>query len=192
LRAGLTLRNYGCFLDLSHQYLFRLPAGPAKNLCPVAYATKAALIANIDRYFRGYDNAFPDYYRECEWEREFAKFSKNGDLPSLELVRLMHDHMGDFDKAIDRVNTPELEQADNDSAYWAKKTATFDFTKEDNLGDPERFNRIIWEGLKGNLPYPSETTGTDLRKPRRQIPKRTGAALEDSKIEDNEKITSRR
>jgi len=50
------------------------------------------------------------------------------------------------------------------SAYWAKKTAAFDFTKEDNLGDPERFNRIIWEGLKENLPYPSKTTGTDLRK----------------------------
>src|SRR5262249_51101813 len=77
---------------------------------------KAALIPNTDAYYCGFDTAFPDYYRECEWEREFAKFSKDGDLPSLELVRLMHDHMGDFDKAIDGVNTPELQQADNDYA----------------------------------------------------------------------------
>jgi hypothetical protein len=54
----------------------------------------------------------------------------------------------------------------HDWAYWAAKTAGFDFSKEDNLGDPERFNRIIWEGLKGNAPYPSETTGASLRKQR--------------------------
>src|SRR5258707_2470239 len=116
LRAGLTLRNYGCFVDLPRQFSFPLPEGTAKNRYPVSCATKAALIPNTDPYFRGFDNRFPDYYRECEWECEFAKFSKNGDMPSLELVRLMHDHMGDFDKAIDGVNTPELQQADNDYA----------------------------------------------------------------------------
>ena len=54
----------------------------------------------------------------------------------------------------------------HEAAYWAAKTADFNFTKEDDLGDPERFNRIIWESLKGNLPYPSESNGTDLRKNR--------------------------
>jgi hypothetical protein len=52
-------------------------------------------------FFRGWDNAFPDYYREREWEREFDRFSNNGKLPALEFVRLMHDHMGNMDVAID-------------------------------------------------------------------------------------------
>jgi len=79
-------------------------------------------------------------------------------------------------------------------AYWAKKTAAFHFTKEDNLRDPETFNRISWEGLKGNLSYPSETGGTDLRKPRRQIVKkaRLERLSEDSKIEDKNEVTRRR
>jgi len=34
----------------------------------------------------------------------------------LSLVRFMHDHTGNFDTAIDGVNTPELQQADNDYA----------------------------------------------------------------------------
>ena len=37
-------------------------------------------------------------------------------LPSLTLVRFMHDHTGNFDVAIDGVNTPELMVADNDYA----------------------------------------------------------------------------
>ena len=281
---------------------------PAKENCFVSFPAKEALINNTDPFFRGWDNAFPDYYREWEWEREFDRFSNNGKLPALEFVRLMHDHMGNMDVAIDGVKTPELQQADNDyavgrlvdrvahspyksntlifvveddaqdgadhvdahrsttyvvepyirhkalvsqfyttvnllrtiedilglehlsiytatqnpmtevfdldqrewsfdaipspflyntqlplpdcaipraeipkpthdSAYWAEKTAEFDFTKEDNLGNPEKFNRIIWEGLKGNVPYPSERTGADLRVHRRQILQKAGAAV---------------
>ena len=38
-------------------------------------------------------------------------------MPALTLLRLSHDHFGDFDKdAIDRVNTVETEMADNDYA----------------------------------------------------------------------------
>ena len=37
-------------------------------------------------------------------------------LPSLELVRLPHDHLGLFDEAVDGVNTVETEIADNDYA----------------------------------------------------------------------------
>ncbi len=36
--------------------------------------------------------------------------------PNLSLVRLMHDHTGNFGTAIDLVNTPETQQADNDYA----------------------------------------------------------------------------
>ena len=69
-----------------------------------------------DPYFRGFDNNFPDYYRYTEWEREFdANYAKGG-LPSLSLVRFMHDHTGNFGTAIDLVNTPETQEADNDYA----------------------------------------------------------------------------
>jgi hypothetical protein len=69
----------------------------------------------------------------------------------------------------DRITQTELPTPRRNAAYWAQKTAEFDFTKEDKLGNPERFNRIIWEGLKGNMPYPSERNGADLRKDRRRI-----------------------
>ena len=51
-----------------------------------------------------------------EWEREFKQFEQSGDLPNLEFVRVMHDHTGDFATAIDGVNTPEIQTADNDYA----------------------------------------------------------------------------
>ena len=41
----------------------------------------------------------------------------------------------------------------HDAAYWAEKTQDQDFKKVDNL-NVEKFNRVLWEGLKGNIPYP--------------------------------------
>ena len=37
-------------------------------------------------------------------------------MPNLTLVRFMHDHTGNFGTAIDRVNTPDRDVADNDYA----------------------------------------------------------------------------
>ena len=31
-----------------------------------------------DHYYRGFDPGYPDFYREAEWEREFAEFEANG------------------------------------------------------------------------------------------------------------------
>jgi DNA-binding beta-propeller fold protein YncE len=305
-RAGLTLREYGFFCDLT-----RYSAPPPNNIpldrhpeqtgTQVSYPTKPVLIANNDIYFRGYDNAFPDYWRENEWAREFDNYVANGNLPQVEFVRFMHDHTGSFTNSIDGVNTAELDHADNDyavgllvdkvahspykydtlifvleddaqagadhidshrstayvvgpyvkqgqvvsqryttvnmlrtiedilgldhlnintatqrpmtevfdlsqrewtytatasdflkptqlpippsafasadrvlkplhdSVYWAGKTAEFDFSVEDNLKDPDKFNRITWEGVMGDLPYPSERNGADLRKNRAEL-----------------------
>jgi hypothetical protein len=69
-----------------------------------------------DPYFYSYDNMFPDFYRFKEWEREFDGFVQNGNMPDLEMVRLHHDHMGHFGSVLLGVNTPELQQADNDYA----------------------------------------------------------------------------
>ena len=288
LRAGKSVRNYGFLCDLSRYEepppdQIPLERHPFDKKLQVAYPTKAGLMERTDLYFRGFDTAFPDYWREMEWEREFDRFVRDGQMPDLCLVRFMEDHMGSFKKAIDGINTPERQQADNDyavgrlvervaaspfkdntiiivveddaqngadhvdahrstayvvgplvkqgqvvsqfyttvnvlrtiedllgtehlnihtatarpmaevfdlkqetwkfkaqpsdylketelplanktgamhpthdAAYWAAATAQFDFSKEDNLGDPDAFNRIIWKGLKGDVPYPGQ------------------------------------
>ena len=70
-----------------------------------------------DPYFRAYDQAYPDVWRFNEWNREFQQFVANGNLPALEMIRgLSHDHTGSFTSALAGVNTPELQQADNDYA----------------------------------------------------------------------------
>jgi hypothetical protein len=73
-------------------------------------------------------------------------------------------------------------QSTRDAAYWAEKTAEFDFSKEDNLKDPEKFNRIIWEGLKGDVPYPSMHSGTDLRKNKEHLLPDPSLALKDNSV----------
>jgi hypothetical protein len=122
LRAGLKVRNYGFFIDLG-PYSVPLEIGgiplvrhPADSNTTVSFATKVALHPITDQFFRGYDNKFPDFYRVDEWEREFNQFEKSGDLPNLSFVRVMHDHTGAFGSAIDGVNTPEIQTADNDYA----------------------------------------------------------------------------
>jgi len=124
LRAGLSVRNYGFFIDLSR---YNLPApytqasippltNPFASKTVVAYSTNAALQPYTDPYFRGFDNVLPDYYRFTEWQREFDTNYANGGLPQLSLVRFMHDHTGNFSTALAGINTPELQQADNDYA----------------------------------------------------------------------------
>jgi len=51
----------------------------------------------------------------------------------------------------------------HDAAYWAAKTQVFDFKHSDHL-DTARFNRVLWEGMKGEtVPYPAKRSGADLR-----------------------------
>ncbi len=121
LRKGLSVRNYGFFVDCTlyaqgNTNSIPLDRDPFATGRTVAFATNVALAANTDKYFRGFDNSFPDYYRFKEWEREFDAYETNGNLPTLNLVRFMHDHTGNFATAIDGVNTPEIQQADNDYA----------------------------------------------------------------------------
>jgi DNA-binding beta-propeller fold protein YncE len=308
LRANLTVRDYGAFMDLTR---YSAPQGIPGISVPedinafqdgvqVAWSTEPELQNLYDKYFRGFDNVFPDYYREVEWEREFDQYDQNGQLPSFELVRFMHDHTGNFSTALDGVNTVELQQADNDYAvgllvqrvansrykddtlifvleddaqdgadhvdshrsiffvagpyvkhgaivsqryttvnllrtiedifgtehlnihtatqppmaelfdlarknwtfkavasgylmntqlpipasayganklrrpthdasYWADKTKEFDFSVEDHIGNVDKFNRIVWQGLKGSLPYPERRDGADLRRNRKPL-----------------------
>jgi YVTN family beta-propeller protein len=312
LRAGLTVRNYGFFIDEARYNLtvapeYNIPEDPtpfADNLV-VAYSTSPVLRPYTDPYFRGFDMTFPDYYRFNEWLRDF---NANG-LQNLTLLRLPHDHTGNYTIAIAGVNTPELDEADNDYAvglvvqtianspykydtlifsieddaqdggdhvdahrsiafivgpyvkqgavvstpyttlsmfrtiedilgirhqnlndalampmtdvfdkqqatwtfnatpsgflcadtlldippaacsgvaalypthtadYWAQVTKGMDFSREDRV-DGQEFNRILWQGLKGSQPYPSTSSGLDLRANRKELLERYRSTLQ--------------
>ena len=123
LRAGKTVRNYGFYGDLSRYYvpattgaLIPLERDPFRARLQVFYASKAALRPFTDPYFRGFDQSFPDFYRVKEWEREFDAAAAADTLPQLTLLRLAHDHFGNFKTAIDGVDTIETMMADNDYA----------------------------------------------------------------------------
>ncbi len=124
LRANLTIRNYGFFLDLVRyhppavvaQYAIPEEINPYSKNLQVAYSTSPALRPYTDPYFRGFDQSFPDYFLYKEWAREFDTKYASGGLPQLNLVRLAHDHTGNYSSAILGVNTPELQVADNDYA----------------------------------------------------------------------------
>jgi YVTN family beta-propeller protein len=123
LRAHEEIRNYGFFVDIV-RYDEHVPAAariaverdPFGTHLIVSIPTNRNLVNLTDPYFRGFDNKFPDYWRYREWNREFTAYEKRGKLPRLEMVRFMHDHTGDFATAIDGVNTPDVQIADNDYA----------------------------------------------------------------------------
>ncbi len=122
LKAGLSVRNWGFFGDLAlydeRMGHLRTPPirDPFKEGVKVFTPAKASLMAITDPYFRGFDQSFPDFWRFQEWKREFDGFVAEGRAPGLMMVRLPHDHTGDFGQGLDGVDTVETEIADNDYA----------------------------------------------------------------------------
>jgi DNA-binding beta-propeller fold protein YncE len=116
LAAGGSVRNYGFLVN----NIGSIGTKSAPVVSP--YAAGLVQVAPLDPklapvtdvYFRGFDQNYPDLWRYQEWKREFDQYVANGDLPSLSLVRLSHDHMGSFGTALAGVNTPETQQADDD------------------------------------------------------------------------------
>lgn len=113
LRAKLTVRNYG-FFAARVETEGQLERDPAAKKITVAVATNERLHGVTDPYFHAFDQRMPDYWRFKEWEREFDGFVKDNNMPNLQLVRLAHDHFGDFAASLDGVNTVETQMADND------------------------------------------------------------------------------
>ena len=117
LQAGGTVRNYGfltnnigAIKDSAGNAIVDPYTAGVVQVAPL----NPALLDKTDVYFRGYDQAYPDLWRFNEWNREFKQYVTNGQLPSLSLVRLAHDHTGSYAAALGGVNTPETQQADND------------------------------------------------------------------------------
>jgi hypothetical protein len=118
LEAGGTVRNYGFLVNnIGSIGTIAAPVSDphAAGIIQVA-PLDPTLAPFTDVYFRGYDQRYPDLWRYNEWKREFDLFVANGNLPSLSLVRISHDHMGSFSSALGGVNTPETQQADCDLA----------------------------------------------------------------------------
>ena len=302
LRAGLTVRNYGFFVD----NIGSAVAYPANTQTVQVHPANFELAAGrTDVNFRGFDQNNADLYLFKEWEREFDTKYAAGGFPALNLLRLPHDHTGNFTSALSGLSSPELQVADNDYAvglvvdkiahsayanntlifvieddaqnggdhvdahrsiafiagpyvkqsavvstqyntinflrtmerilglppahltdavaqpmadvfdttqaswtyraapsamlynttlplpvkpvamripkpahdakYWARATRGFDFSKEDRL-DPEAFNRILWQGLKGDIVYPGDADLSETRKRYKQaLHKRNGS-----------------
>ncbi|MGB6874424.1 MAG: bifunctional YncE family protein/alkaline phosphatase family protein [Candidatus Acidiferrales bacterium] len=123
MRAKLSLRNYGFFLEGDRYFgkpgtpgLIPVIREPYKTKTRVAFPDKAALMKVTDPYFRGFDLKLPDYWRYMEWKREFQGYVASGKMPNLEFMRLMRDHFGDFADAIDGTGTVEAEMGDDDYA----------------------------------------------------------------------------
>src|SRR5262249_25609017 len=74
-----------------------------------------------------------------------------------------------------KLRTANIPKPTHDAAWWEARTKDFDFSQEDRV-DPEKFNRVIWQGLMGDRPYPTERSGADLRQNREQLLKNFGAA----------------
>ena len=119
LRSGLTIRNYGFFGDLTRyeaitgRYQIPLEHEPFKSGRQVLYVDKPALMPVTDPYYYGFNQAFPDYWRFKEWEREFDVFVAKGQAPSLMMVRLAHDHTGSFKEGLDGINSVETPPPEN-------------------------------------------------------------------------------
>jgi DNA-binding beta-propeller fold protein YncE len=116
-----SVRNYGWQIDLN-PYSYPAPLNPPLIRNPYATRTLEAqpstpsIQAVTDRYYRAFDQNYPDIFRVEEWTREFNDYVANGNLPALEVMTIPHDHTGSLGTAIEGLRTPQLELADHDYA----------------------------------------------------------------------------
>jgi YVTN family beta-propeller protein len=153
LRAGLTHRHYGLYVDQTYYSgvtnPFNVPIDRYAFQHHVVQAApvRSALVGRTDPYYRGWDLNVPDEYRYEEWKREFDGYVNNGDLPSLEVLTVMNDHFGNNETNVGGLKTPTLQMASNDhsvglivdavshSKYW-KDTAIF-IAEDDSQDGPD-------------------------------------------------------
>jgi DNA-binding beta-propeller fold protein YncE len=118
LQAGGTVRNYGGMVNNAGS--IGTIASPLLNPSAAnnvqAHPVKPTLVNLTDPYYRGFDQSYPDTFRELEWNREFQRYVANGNLPSFELVRMGSDHTGNYAQNVGQMGSAEQEEADNDFA----------------------------------------------------------------------------
>ncbi|HEY0779808.1 MAG TPA: bifunctional YncE family protein/alkaline phosphatase family protein [Gemmatirosa sp.] len=113
--AGASFRNYGEFVvpdgPVSDEGT-ALPAGPGGRATHYR-GTKAFLLTHTDTLSPGFDLDIPDQFRADRWITELREFSRTGQMPALELVRLSNDHTAGARRGS---HTPRAYLADNDLA----------------------------------------------------------------------------
>ena len=137
-RAGIAYRNYGFWL-----------AGPGR-----VASTAPRLAEHTDLQYPGYDLSVSDQARVDAWLVEFGQFVDEGNLPTVELVRLPNDHtagtrpgsptprayVADNDLALGR-----LVEAVSSSPFWAE-TAIF-VLEDDAQNGPDHVDAHRTEAL---------------------------------------------
>jgi DNA-binding beta-propeller fold protein YncE len=114
LRSKLSLRNYGVNWGSQCQ-TWPVKDRRAASL-PDVQATWWELKPYTDPYYQRCWDGVPEFWRYHEWKREFDEYVAKNSLPGLTLLWMPGDHLGSFDKALDGVNTPDTQLADNDYA----------------------------------------------------------------------------
>lgn len=126
LAAGLTIRNYGWWVNLR-------PRDAATDGIHIASVRDPALGPHTSMTFRGYDLAYKDVDRARAFIAELKQFEEQNRLPRFITLRLGNDHTSG---AVPGRPTPKAQMADNDlalgmivealskSKFWAK-TAIF-------------------------------------------------------------------
>jgi DNA-binding beta-propeller fold protein YncE len=118
LQARGSVRNYGGMVNNAGS--IGTIASPLLNPFAAnnvqAHPVKPTLVNLTDPYYRGFDQSYPDTFRELEWNREFQRYVENGNLPSFELVRMGSDHTGNYAQNVGQMGSAEQEEADNDFA----------------------------------------------------------------------------
>lgn len=144
LDHGRTVRDYG-------EYVF----GMGKSFDYQA----ASLRGHVDEQYPGWDLSISDQTRIDEWEREFDRYDRDGDLPDLEIVYLPDDHTAATRPGY---RTPFAMEASNDyavgrlvdrlshSRYW-KDTVVF-VVEDDSQSGPDHVSAQRAEALVAGGP----------------------------------------
>ena len=118
LQAGGTVRNYGFLVNnIGSIGTIAAPVSDPFAAGVVQVAPLDPSLASLtDVYFRGYDQNYPDLWRYNEWKREFDQFVAGGQ-PAEPVAgpRSATTTWAASRTALGGVNTPETQQADDDS-----------------------------------------------------------------------------
>ncbi|MBI1839722.1 MAG: beta-propeller fold lactonase family protein [Verrucomicrobia bacterium] len=133
--AGVSYRSYGEFVT------------SPKNARTPGVAKVSGLKDHIDPWYHSFDMDYPDAKRADRFLEELRRFEKEGDMPSLQIVRLPNDHTSGTSEG---KPTPRAYLADNDlalgrvvegvsrSRFWAK-TAIF-VVEDDAQNGPDHID----------------------------------------------------
>lgn len=105
-KKGITFRNYG-------EFVIPPNAGDTTSLPSGYRGNKPFLAANTNPKFPGYNLAIQDQFRADVWLADFAQFTRTGEMPRLQIMRLPNDHTAG---ARAGSPTPRAMMADNDLA----------------------------------------------------------------------------